>query len=158
MYCPNCGNADQNENAYCRQCGEFIPRLSRSPEFAWGRLTPHVYIRTGLFLNLLIALLSLIVGALLLSNLNSNGDLTFLIVLSGGLLLAIALWQIASFTIGLSLTRHFNKGWVSKNQVSQSVIDSAVTKELLPEPNFDNLGSASVTETTTRKLSEKVRR
>jgi len=78
-------------------------------------------------------------------------------------LLAMCGWQFSTFIVGLKLKKNFDKRKSSlengaKNQEKVMAFESAQTKELLPEADFNNVVSTSVTENTTRHLSEKANR
>jgi hypothetical protein len=155
MFCPHCGTANQNENAYCRHCGEYLPALKQSKAFAWGGTTPQQHVTTTLFLNALSAIASLVMGVLLLFDFVRRGDLPFLIALAGGLLLTIGLWQVSNFTIGLKLRRHFKKNEGSETGVSAQS-KTVHTNELLTEARFEDVVPPSVVDNTTMRLHEKV--
>lgn len=159
MFCPNCGKSDQKEKSYCRQCGEFLPNLSKKKLLAWGGETPEKQIRTSLSLNLISAIACLIFGILLLSTMGNRGDTTFVVTVAAVLLLTNALWQISNFTIGLKLRKHLKRRQENEeNNVQNEISSTAETKELLTEAKFENVVPASVTENTTTRLTEKVKR
>jgi len=163
MFCPNCGTAEQRENSYCRNCGEFLPDLSVKNKLAFGGNTPEEQIRTNLVLNLLSALVSLILAVVLYATFWNRGDTLPIIYIVAAFLLAMCGWQFSTFVVGLKLKKNFDKRKSSlendgKNQENITAFESAQTKELLPEANFNNVVSTSVTENTTRHLSEKANR
>jgi hypothetical protein len=163
MFCPNCGTAEQRENSYCRNCGEFLPDLSVKNKLAFGGNTPEEQIRTNLVLNLLSALVSLILAVVLYATFWNRGDTLPIIYIVAAFLLAMCGWQFSTFVVGLKLKKNFDKRKSSlendgKNQEKVMAFESAQTKERLPEADFNNVVSTSVTENTTRHLSEKANR
>ncbi len=159
MYCPNCGKENEQANVYCRACGFSLPDLNKKNMLVWGGATPAEQVRTSLVLNLISAVLSLIVGILLLSTMDNRGDKTFIISLAAGLLLTISLWQAANFTVGMKLRNHLKKRTdAQENDSPKEIAGDATTKELLPEADSENVVPASVTEKTTSLLHEKTPR
>ena len=65
MFCPNCGNAEQIVNTYCRGCGEFLPDPSMKNKLAFGGNTAEEQINVNLFLNALSGTVSFILAVLL---------------------------------------------------------------------------------------------
>jgi|SRR6185503_16937608 len=57
--CPSCGANNQNANAYCKRCGDWLPGLKRRSRGAFGGETPQQNIFTGLFLSALSAVVAL---------------------------------------------------------------------------------------------------
>lgn len=168
MFCPNCGNANQQANSYCRQCGEFLPDYSKKKnQLAFGGETPQQQIRTNLILNLLSSIVS-IASAIVLFTVPKTGGSAQIVYLIAALLLAVGGWQLSTFLVGLKLRKHFNQGKgasadketspVEGNTVPKTTrsFEAARTKILLDEANLDDAIPASVTENTTRKLKEKV--
>jgi hypothetical protein len=156
MFCPSCGKENPNESTYCRRCGDVLPDLSKKDLPGWGRATPAQRIRTSLVLNLLSALLSLIMGVLLLSTLDNRGDKTFIISAAAGLLLTICIWQVSNFVIGMRLRKQLKRR-DEDDSLPKAIRRGADRGELLPEADFENLVPASVTERTTNLLGDKPR-
>ncbi len=163
MFCPNCGKADQIENSYCRKCGEFLTGSSKKTLPAFGGNTPEEQIRANLFLNLLSAIVSLILAVSLYWTFGwKSGDVPPIIYIVAAFLLAMCGWQFSTFLIGLKLRRNFNqrKGETEKDVFSETTknLSSANTRELLNEADLTDVVTTSVTENTTKHLSEKVKR
>lgn len=159
MFCPKCGKADQQENSYCRQCGEFLPDLNKKNKLAFGGSTPEEQIRTNLFLNLLSAIVSLTLAILLYSVFWRRSDAPPIVYVVAAFLLAMSAWQISTFYVGLKLKKNFQKRRASDEaaKISPVQIDDAKTKELLPEADFENAVPTTVTEDTTRHLKSRPR-
>jgi hypothetical protein len=155
MFCPKCGKADQQENSYCRQCGEFLPDLNKKNKLAFGGSTPEEQIRANLFLNLLSAVVSLTL-AILLYLVFAHRETHPIVYIVGAFLLATTMWQLSTFYVGLKLKKSFQKRRASDAAAESSPvqINDAKTKELLPEADFENTVPTSVTENTTRHLKK----
>ena len=156
MFCPKCGKADQQENSYCRGCGEFLPDLSKKNKLAFGGNTPEEQIQTNLFLNFLTALVSLVLTVLLYL-IFKNRETHPIIYVVEAFLLAMTLWQISTFYVGLKLKKNFQKrreSAVVSTENPPIQIAAAGTKELLPEADFQNAVPPSITEDTTRHLEK----
>ena len=156
MFCPNCGNADQKENTYCRKCGEFLPDLSAKKKKGFGGNTPEEQIKMNLTLSLMSAVVSLILAFALYATYWRRADTPAIIYIVGAFLLTICGWQFSNFAIGLKLKKHFKKRRqetpTETIQTGQKQFQTADTNQLLPEADLTNAVPASVTEHTTRKL------
>lgn len=73
--------------------------------------------------------------------------------------MAMCGWQFSTFVIGLRLRENFSRRRVDSEMKSQEStqprFESAKTKELLKEADLGNVVPISITENTTRHLSEK---
>ncbi len=158
MFCPKCGKADQKENTYCRNCGEFLPDLKvKKKSLSFGGDTPEEQIKTNLYLNLLSAFVSLALSIALYFTFRGQ-NAPPVIYLATAFLLAMSGWQFSTFYIGLKLRENFSKRRENPETENRAFTESAQTGELLNEANFENVVPNSVTENTTRALSEKVKR
>lgn len=162
MFCSNCGNDDQKENSYCRNCGEFLSDLTKKNKMvSFGGDTPEEQIKTNLYLNLLSALVSLVLAILLWVSFYGQ-DAPPLVYLTIGFLAAMSGWQFSTCYVGLKLKKNFSKRReddASKNQTEQQTrFEPAKTKELLNEVDFTSVVPTSVTENTTKHLPEKINR
>ena len=159
MFCPGCGNPNQRENTFCRQCGNFLPDLSgKLAKYGKKTETSQELIRTNLILNLMSAVVS-IVSAIALYILFWNRGSEFAAVFAiAAFLLAMGGWQLSTFFNGLKLRKKFNLNTNQAAQTAQAYTPNEVerikTNELLTEANFSSTLPQSVTENTTRQLSE----
>ena len=161
MFCPKCGTADQSANAYCRNCGEFLPDLSKKNNTAFGGNTPEEQIRVTQTLNSLSAIVSFAMAILLYWSHWGKPDVSSTVYMAAAFLLTIGFWQISNFIVGLKLKKHFNKrkeGIEIENKDAEKRFQPAQTSELLPEADFSNVVSTSITDNTTRHLAEKINR
>lgn len=155
MYCPNCGKADQQENTYCRQCGEFLSNKNNG----FGGKSPEDMIRTNLVLNLLSAIVSLSLALLLYLSFAFRPETEPLIYIVAAFLLAMCAWQFSTFIVGLKLRGTFKKRRRELEEEKEQIqFKEAKTQEFLPEADFENIVPSSVTENTTKHLGEKVKR
>lgn len=159
MFCPNCGNPNQQETTFCRQCGKFLPDMSgKLAKYGKKTETPQELIRTNLILNSMSAVVSLI-SALVLYILfwNRGGEFTAVFVIAA-FLLAMGGWQLSTFFNGLKLRKKFNLNANQPVQTAQTYspheIEQIKTNELLPEADLSSAIRQSVTENTTRQLYE----
>lgn len=161
MFCPKCGQADQTENSYCRNCGEFLPGSTKNKMVSFGGDTPEEQIRTNLVLNLMSAIVSLALAIALYVNFLGK-DAPPLIYLTAAFLLAMSGWQFSTCIINLKLRKNFKQrreGITAENQAEQQTrFDSAKTQELLNEADFSNVVPTTVTENTTQHLADKINR
>ena len=158
MFCPNCGNADQKENSYCRQCGEFLPDFSQKNKLAFGGNTPEEQIRINLVLNLMSAIVSFALAMILFVTFGFfSPQAPPIIYIVIAFLLAMSAWQASTFVIGLKLKKHFKKGKETETAPEpDKQFQAAETRELLNEADPTNaVPIGSVTENTTRKLKVK---
>jgi hypothetical protein len=162
MFCSNCGKSDQVLNTYCRQCGEFLPDYAdKKRNFAMGGNTPEEQIRVNLVLNFLSGMVSLILAILLYATFWNKPETSPIIYIVAAFLLAMCGWQFSTFRVGLKLKKTFDRrklGDEIENSVQNdnSAFQPAQTKDLLPEADFANFVPITVTENTTKHLSEKV--
>jgi len=162
MFCPNCGKSEQSLNTYCRQCGEFLPdNKDRNRKFSMGGNTPEEQIRVNLILNFLSGAVSFILAVLLYATFWNKSGTSQIIYLVAAFLLAMCGWQFSTFRVGLKLRRTFEKRKTNDEnaaRVEKNVFQPAKTKDLLPEADFSNVAPTSITENTTKTLTEKVKR
>lgn len=155
MFCPNCGKGDQEANAFCRQCGELLPDLDSGPGKKPISLTKRFEL-----LNVHFTISTVVAfgfGAFLFY-LFFTGKTNEIAIASALVFFIIGLWQI----IGMINTRQLKKRFErdEETEIPDSVnksLDSKETADLLPEADFEDLVPNSVTESTTKRLKQKVR-
>lgn len=159
MFCPNCGKDKQKKDTYCRSCGEFLPDYEKIKNRVFKTKTPEENIKTSLFLSLFSSLVGFIMAVLLLITHFGNENTHPIIYLSAAFFIVIGVWQIANVSAALRLKKHFKKQKenAETEEWSEKSIDSAKTAELLNEADFENVVPASVTEKTTKNLTERVK-
>ena len=151
MFCPKCGNADQLPETYCRRCGVFLPDLSKSLKHEHP---PEEHIKVNSVLSLMTVIVSFTLAILLYALMGFRPGTHPLIYVTAGLLLAIGGWHIQTFI----RTRKLEKQWKRRNRNTEdepaAAFGSVSTAKLLDQPDFSNTVPASVTDHTTKHLSE----
>ncbi len=160
MFCPKCGNPEQSPETYCRQCGNYLPDFEKPGK---KETSPEDHIKANAFLNLLTAITSLTLAILLYTMFLGKEDTPVIIFITAGFLTAMTAWQIQTFWRTILLRKHFKKRKAdAANQTAEYVepqnFESMPTRELLNDADLSNIVPSSVTENTTRHLSEKVKR
>ncbi len=160
MFCPKCGKSDQSPETYCRQCGNYLHDYDKPVK---KKVQPEEHLKANLFLNLLTAITSLTLAILLYSIFLGKQDTPVIIYVTAGFLTAMTAWQVQTIWRTILLRKHFNKRKdVAENQTIHETepqqFETMPTKQLLNEADLGNLVPSSITENTTKHLSEKVRR
>jgi hypothetical protein len=157
MFCPRCGKAEQLPETYCRQCGLFLPDLSKP---AKREIPPEEHLKANTVLNLLTIFVSFTLSILLYAFFGFRSSTHPLIYTTAGVLIAIGGWHIQT----LIRTQRLKKQWKRRTPLTgteaalperQPAFGSASTAELLDQADFANRLPASVTEHTTKHLSER---
>jgi hypothetical protein len=163
MFCPTCGNADQQPETFCRQCGIFLPDFDKLKR---KEIPPEDHLRANSVLSLMSAIVSGTLAILLhlFFTLRTEGTPPLILIyLTAGFLTAMFFWQAQTFWRTRQLKKHFPKR-KKEAQVKPVAPDtnqlfaSAQTKELLNEADFSDAVPLSVIENTTTRLGEKVQR
>jgi hypothetical protein len=156
MFCPRCGKAEQVAESYCRQCGLFLPDLSKPVK---RESPPEEHLKANTFLSVLTIVASFTLSILLWAFFGARSNTHPLILVTAGLLIAIGAWHIQS----LIRTQKLKKQWERRTPLAEieaalpetpPALKSAATAKLLDEANFADAVPASVTENTTRHLAE----
>ncbi len=151
MFCPKCGKADQSAETYCRQCGTFLPDLSKPTK---RESPPEENIKVNTVLSMMTVIVSFTLAILLYIFLGFRETTHPLIYVTAGLLLAMGAWHIQTFI----RTRRLKRQWKTRmNPVDSEPIGigSPISGKQLETPDFENIVPASVTDRTTKHLSEK---
>ncbi len=148
MFCPKCGNPDQTPESYCRQCGIFLPDLSKPVR---TETPPETHFRANIVLSSMTIVACTTLSILLWTMLAFRPDTPTLIYVTAGLLFAMAIWHIQTLYRTLQLRKHFKKAKVTREL---DTVRAADTGKLLDEADLSDVVPASVTEHTTKHLSE----
>jgi hypothetical protein len=157
MFCPRCGKAEQLPETYCRQCGFFLPDLSKPVK---RELPPEDHLKANAVLSALTIIVSFTLSILLWAFFGSRSNTHPLIFVTAGLLIGIGAWHIQS----LIRTQKLKKQWKRRAPLTeiqaalpetQPAFESASTARLLDQADFANTLPASVTENTTKHLAER---
>ena len=154
MYCPRCGKAEQVSETFCRQCGLFLPDLSKP---AKREIPPEEHLKANTVLNSLTILVSFTLSILLFAIVPDKHPLIYV---TAGLLIAIGGWHIRT----LIRTQKLKKQWKRRAPLTgveaglpetERAFKSVSTAKLLDQADFADTVPASVTENTTRHLVER---
>ncbi|HWN08624.1 MAG TPA: hypothetical protein VNO50_05020 [Pyrinomonadaceae bacterium] len=154
MYCPRCGKAEQVPETYCRQCGLFLPDLSKPVK---RELPPEDHLKANTVLSSLTIIVSFTLSILLFAIVPDKHPLIYV---TAGLLIAIGGWHIQT----LIRTQKLKKQWKRRTPLTEvkaglpeteQLFRSASTARLLDQADLANAVPASVTENTTRHLFDR---
>lgn len=149
MFCPKCGKADQGPETYCRQCGIFLPDLSKPVKVP---VTPQEHVQVNLVFSAMTVVACFTLAILLYSILAFRADTHWLIYATAGLLTAMGIWHTQTLWRSILLKRHFMKNERPKRYEVE--LETASTDKLLEQPDFENIVPPSVTDHTTKHLAE----
>lgn len=148
MFCPKCGKPDQLPETFCRQCGNFLPDLEKPVK---KRQTPEDHLKANTFLSFVTIVVSFSLAIALYSIFLPRDDTHWVIYLTAGFLIAIGAWQIQSLWRTVLLKKHFNKN----RSHNLPAFEKEVAKgRALEKADLENVIPASITEQTTRNLTE----
>ena len=160
MFCPNCGEADQKKETYCRKCGSFLAEFGKIKK---SERPVNENFSANLTLSVLTGVSSLVLAIILYATFLGKEGTPVIIYVVAGFLTAMFAWQVQSFLRTLQLKKQYKRQ--SKLNIEKSdelredlELESKPTKELLPEADLKNIVSTSVTENTTKNLKEKIER
>lgn len=156
MFCPKCGNADQKENSYCRNCGVFLPDFDKIVK---KETSPEQQINISSTFNFLSAIISLILTIILHILYTGKEGTPIIIYVVIGFLTANFFWQAQAFWRVRRLKKQLPKRRVEANEKdSQPQLESPFsTDKLLPQADFSDLTPTSVTEDSTKNLKQKIK-
>ncbi|MBX7054098.1 MAG: hypothetical protein K1X36_04005 [Pyrinomonadaceae bacterium] len=147
MFCPGCGNADQIPESFCRQCGIFLPDLTKPIK---GPVPPEQHLTANLVLGSMTIAVSFSLAVLLSVFLGFRPDTNPLIYVTAGLLIAIGCWHVQTVWRTILLKKHLKTRFGHEELVLPG---SFQTGKLLNVAELSNAVPASVTEDTTSELS-----
>ena len=153
MFCPRCGKSEQLPETFCRQCGLFLPDLSKPIK---REIPPEEHLKANTVLNAMTIIVSLTLSFLLFAVIPDKHPLIYV---TAGLLIAIGAWHIQTFI----RTQKLKKQWKRRTPLTeiqaaasetQPELKSASTAKL-DKGDFAGTLPTSVTEQTTRHLVER---
>ena len=149
MFCPKCGKSDQSPETYCRQCGVFLPDLSKPLK---SNHTPEEHVTANIVLTSMTIVVCFTLATLLFAMLGPLENTHPLIYATAGLMIAMGCWHIQTLWRNLMLRKHFKKN----KRPQETIFEGGVTAtgKLLDQADFENMVPASVTDRTTKHLSE----
>lgn len=152
MFCPKCGKADQAPESYCRQCGIFLPDLSKPVK---PPHSPEQHITANIVLSSMSIVAGLTLAILLWAVLAFRPDTHPLIYVTAGVLFAMAMWHIQTLWRTLQLRKYLKREKPKNNDVLLEPPKGG--ERQLTQADSTDVVPASVTERTTRQLAEKGR-
>lgn len=157
MFCPKCGKADQLPETYCRQCGVFLPDLSKALK---RESPPEEHLKANTVLSVLTIIASFTMAILLYTIMGFSETTHPLIYATAGILVAIGGWHIQTLIRNLKLKKQLKRRTPPANTETaspetQPAFQSRSTAKLLNTADFTDAVPASVTENTTKHLAEK---
>lgn len=159
MFCPKCGKSDQKIDTYCRQCGTFLPDFDKVQK---RERPPEEHLKANTVLSFMTGIVSLTLAIILYVMFLGKDDTPIIIYIVAGFLTAMFAWQVQTFWRNLLLKKHIktrkNFDEQEEMETKTPVLESVPVNGLLPEPDLSDVVPISVTENTTKKLKEKVKR
>ncbi len=155
MFCAKCGNADQVPETYCRQCGVFLPDLSKPLK---REHSPEEHIKVNSVLSLMTVIVSFTLAILLYALMGFRPNTHPLVYATAGLLLAMGGWHIQTFIRIRKLKNQWKRRNPDPEKETGPAFEKVLTAKLLDKPDFSNVVPASVTEITTKHLDAKLPR
>jgi hypothetical protein len=147
MFCPNCGAADQNSSAYCRQCGEWL--VDQKAARRHGS-KPEDQMKVMLVFNGLSAVFALVSAIALYATYLGTPEAKWSVYLAGAFCSVISVHQTVSFLFAFGLRQKFKRG---RGGTGRSLESKAEGRALLDSANTAPMINApSVTEKTTELL------
>ena len=152
MFCPNCGAADQNSNAYCRQCGEWL--IDQKSARKHGT-RPEDQIKAMLIFNGTSALFALVSAVALYASYLGTPEIKWSIYLAGAFCTVIAVHQTVSGFFALGLRQKFKR---IRGKPTAAIQQHTGPSLLAGGETAPMVGTPSVTETTTELLESPPRK
>lgn len=155
MFCPKCGKAEQSPETYCRQCGVFLPDLSKPLK---SERPPEEHIKVNSVLSLMTVIVSFTLAILLWSMMAFRPDTHPLVYVTASLLFAMGAWHIQTFIRIRKLKKQLKITKLNVEDVQAQEFGALSTAKLLDRADFSNAVPQSVTEHTTTHLDAKIPR
>jgi hypothetical protein len=153
MFCPNCGAADQNPNAYCRQCGDWLVDQKSAKRHG---TKPEDRMKVMLVFNGMSAVFALVSAVALYATYLGTPEAKWSIYMAGAFCSIISVHQTVSFFFALGLRQKFKRGRdgssrrVERKTEGAGLLIGADTAPIIDAP--------SVTENTTELLESSPRK
>lgn len=151
MFCPKCGNAEQQINTYCRTCGMFLPDFDKIKHEA---ATPEQHIVVNSVLSSISAIVSIGLAITLYAMFLGKDDTPFIIYLTAGFLTAVFFWQVQIIIRTYLLKKQLPKRNLETNEENAQTIEIEGLKaeRFLNEADQSKFISPNTLKRTTRKL------
>ncbi len=139
-------------------CGEFLSNFNKSnltgfgfnksTLTSFGSVTPQQNANTIGVINVFASIFSLLAGLWMFA---TNFNVPIVLYLGAALLICNAIWHTSNFYMINKLSKRLNP---TKDDFSKQLEDQKTSQKYLQEADFSNNVPNSVTENTTRHLSE----
>lgn len=157
MFCPKCGKDEQTANAYCRNCGEWLPDFNKLTKPTFGYDTPVQNVNTTIVFNIISALFAAFVIFAVYSVAfgfgvpNLGGYYATLLFIAGACVTCIFGWQITSIFISLKLRRRISRREKIEFKHADNLIQAS-GQNALPADMSNFVAPYRTTEQTTTEL------
>ncbi|MCU0240165.1 MAG: zinc ribbon domain-containing protein [Pyrinomonadaceae bacterium] len=153
MFCPKCGNANQTENSFCRNCGIFLPDFDKITKIT----TPEQHLTINTTFSVMSAIVSLFLVIMLYATFLGKDGTSWVIYLTAGFLTAMFFWQAQVVYRNILLKKQLPNRRKESETIENTVNNTTNeidynTDKLLSEANLENYIPTSVTENTTKHL------
>lgn len=148
MFCPKCGAAEQEIEAFCRDCGFFIPDFEKVSR----ETPPEEHLKLNITLNVMTAIASLTLAILLYAIFLGRSDTHFIIYVTAGFLTAMFAWQAQVFWRNLKLRKQIVPPNRAANSNLSKELKSAQSRKSLDPADFADAVPANFGAKTTSKL------
>lgn len=157
MFCPKCGNAEQTPETYCRQCGVFLPDLSKPFK---REIPPEEHFKANTVLSIMTIVVCATMATLIYLMLAFKPETHPLIYVAAGMFIAIGAWHVQTLIRTLKLKKQFTRrsAGQAEQTAGQAAFEGRTTSKLLDPADPESAMPASVTENTTTRLGQKVDR
>jgi hypothetical protein len=147
MFCPNCGAAEQNPNAYCKRCGEWL--ADKRSFGGRGASKPEQRMTSMIVFNGLSSLLALFSAIALYATYLNTPEAKWSVYVAGACCFVIAIHQMISLAFALELKLRLKRG---HTDAGQTVVPEASVPALGSGETTQFVDARSVTENTTELL------
>jgi hypothetical protein len=107
MYCPDCGEAEQTANSFCRKCGAFLGTSSDVTPFSLGG-TPGKQLSRSIFINAAIGLVSFLLAIWIFFTFKDLPQTYGVVYIAGILLNFIAFLELYNVILLTRLKKRLN--------------------------------------------------
>ena len=153
MFCPKCGSADQNPEAYCRRCGEWLTD-HKSARRRTGR-PPTDRLKVMMVFNGLSAVFALTSALALYITYLGTPEAKWSVYMAGAMCLVIASHQTANFFMAHTLRQNFDRDRADAGRGKTQTPAAHTVAALSGVETGRLIDAPSVTEKTTELLEEK---
>ena len=157
MFCPKCGKGEQAAEAYCRNCGIWLPDVNKLTKSSFGGDTPVQNVNNTITFNIISALFAAFVIFAIYSvafgfgTPNLGAYYATLLFIAGSFATCISGWQITSVFISLKLRRRITRRQIAFQQDNN--LSESTSPNALPAADYSNIVKPfAVTENTTALL------